>query len=104
MRRFVQGLNVEIQEVLAAAQINTFIEVLEKAQRIEIAKTQVKDFHARKRGAPSGGQGQGLGQGDRGMPPPKVGRGAGGGRILETSRGVIPREATSGREQMRGTS
>ena len=31
VRRFVQGLNVEIQEVLAAAQINTFMEVLEKA-------------------------------------------------------------------------
>ena len=31
VRRFVQGLNVEIQEALAAAQINTFTEVLEKA-------------------------------------------------------------------------
>nr|XP_027082262.1 uncharacterized protein LOC113704571 [Coffea arabica] len=38
VRRFVQGLNVEIQEALAAAQINTFTEVLEKAQRIEIAR------------------------------------------------------------------
>ena len=31
VRRFVQGFNVEIQEALAAAQINTFTEVLEKA-------------------------------------------------------------------------
>ncbi|XP_071924777.1 uncharacterized protein [Coffea arabica] len=41
VRRFVRGLNVEIQETLAAAQINTFTEVLEKTQRIEIAKAQV---------------------------------------------------------------
>ncbi|XP_071923168.1 uncharacterized protein [Coffea arabica] len=32
VRRFVQGLNVEIQEALAAAQINTFTEVLENVQ------------------------------------------------------------------------
>ncbi|XP_071925916.1 uncharacterized protein [Coffea arabica] len=31
VRRFVQGLNVEIQEALVAAQINTFTEVLKKA-------------------------------------------------------------------------
>ena len=37
MRRFVQGLNVKMQEALVAAQINTFTEALEKAQRIEIA-------------------------------------------------------------------
>ena len=52
VRRFVQGLNVEIQEALAAAQINTFSEVLEKAQRIEIARAQVRAFHAKRRGAP----------------------------------------------------
>ena len=44
MRRIVQGLNVEIQETLVAAQINTFTEVLEKAQRIEIVRVQVKAF------------------------------------------------------------
>ena len=47
VRRFVQGLNVEIQEALAAAQINTFTEVLEKAQRIEIVRAQVRNFHAK---------------------------------------------------------
>ena len=48
VRRFVQGLNMEIQEALAAAQITTFTEVLEKAQRVEIARGQVKVFQARK--------------------------------------------------------
>ena len=65
VRRFVQRLNIKIQEVLAAAQINTFMEVIEKVQRIEIARVQVKIFHVRKRGAPSGSQGQE--QGDRSM-------------------------------------
>ena len=65
VRRVGQGLNVEIQETLAAAQINTFTEVLEKVQRIEIVRAQVKAFHARKRCAPSGGQGQG--HSDQGM-------------------------------------
>ena len=50
---FVQGLNVEIQEGLAAAQISTFIEVLEKAQRVESARLQVRDFHTKKRNIPS---------------------------------------------------
>ena len=40
VRRFMQGLDVEIQEALAAAQINTFTEVLEKVQRIEIARAR----------------------------------------------------------------
>ena len=38
----MQGLNVEIQETLAAAQITTFREALEKAQRVEFARSQVK--------------------------------------------------------------
>ncbi|XP_027150344.1 uncharacterized protein LOC113750581 [Coffea eugenioides] len=67
VRRFVQGFNVEIQEVLAAAQINTFTEVLEKTQRVEIAKAQVRAF-----GAPAGGQEQ-L-HGDLGRPASKVSR------------------------------
>ena len=51
--RFVQRLNVKIQKALAAAQITTFTEVLEKAQRVEIARGQVKAFQAQKRSAPS---------------------------------------------------
>ncbi|XP_027184080.1 uncharacterized protein LOC113782387 [Coffea eugenioides] len=42
IRRFVQGLNVEIQEALAAAQLDTFGQTLEKAQRIETARGQGK--------------------------------------------------------------
>ena len=44
---------MEIQEALAAAQITTFTEVLEKVQRVEIAMGQVKAFQARKRSASS---------------------------------------------------
>ncbi|XP_027169495.1 uncharacterized protein LOC113769230 [Coffea eugenioides] len=49
IRRFVQGLNVEIQEALAAAQLDTFSQTLEKAQRIETARSQVKVFRDKKR-------------------------------------------------------
>ncbi|XP_071902691.1 uncharacterized protein [Coffea arabica] len=93
-------LNVEIQEALAAAQINTFTEVLEKAQRIEIARAQVRNFHAKQRGAP--GRHQGPAQSDRNMPPSKAGRGAGGGRFKGTSRGGIQRGGQSGRGQGKG--
>ena len=37
--QFIQGLNLEIQETLAALQINTFIETLDIAQRVENAKS-----------------------------------------------------------------
>nr|XP_027062893.1 uncharacterized protein LOC113689301 [Coffea arabica] len=53
IRRFIQGLNVEIQESLAAAQITTFTDALDKPQRVENAKSQSKTFHARKSGNPS---------------------------------------------------
>ena len=72
----MQGINVEIQEALAAAQVNTFTEILEKAQRIETARAQMRNFHAKMRGAPGGSQEQG--QGDLDIPPSKVSRGAGG--------------------------
>ncbi|XP_071933059.1 uncharacterized protein [Coffea arabica] len=49
IRRFVQGLNVEIQEALAAAQLDIFSQTLEKAQRIETARSQVKAFRDKKR-------------------------------------------------------
>ena len=67
IRRFIHGLNMEIQEGLAAAQISTFTEALEKTQRVESARLQVKDFHAKKRGTPS----HPLGQADKGAPPSK---------------------------------
>ncbi|XP_027109335.1 uncharacterized protein [Coffea arabica] len=43
IRRFVQGLNVEIQKDLAVAQINAFSNTVEKAQRVENARLQVAD-------------------------------------------------------------
>ncbi|XP_027150279.1 uncharacterized protein LOC113750512 [Coffea eugenioides] len=57
IRRFIQGLNMEIQEGLAATQITSFSDAIERAQRIESAKAQVKAFNARKRNAPSGSRG-----------------------------------------------
>ncbi|XP_027155305.1 uncharacterized protein LOC113755503 [Coffea eugenioides] len=80
IRRFVQGLNVEIQEGLAAAQISTFTEALEKAQRVESARMQ-----ASKR-----------------TPPSKIGRGMGGVRTTRASRGVLSRGGRSGPVQARG--
>nr|XP_027124258.1 uncharacterized protein LOC113740948 [Coffea arabica] len=75
VRRFVQGLNVEIQEALAVAQINTFTELLEKAQRIEIARVGRGDGGKKilgtpkeitPRGAP-GGRGQARGASEGGQ-------------------------------------
>ena len=68
VRRFIQGLNLDIQEALAAAQVNTFTEALEKAQRIESAKAQVKASQTRKRGA----SGSGLEEFIETMTPSKV--------------------------------
>ena len=42
VRRFVPGLNVKIQEALAAAEINAFTEVLKKARRIKFASVHVR--------------------------------------------------------------
>ncbi|XP_027177965.1 uncharacterized protein LOC113777119 [Coffea eugenioides] len=44
VRRFVQGLNVELQESLAAVRIDTFTDAVERAQRVEVARAQVKSF------------------------------------------------------------
>ena len=74
IRRFVQGFNVEIQEGLAAAQISTFIEALEKAQRVESARMQVRDFHNRKRNFSS----HTSGQASKNAQSSKMGRGMGG--------------------------
>ncbi|XP_027184032.1 uncharacterized protein LOC113782339 [Coffea eugenioides] len=69
------GLNVEIQKDLAVTQINAFSEVVEKAQRVESARLQVRNFQDKKRGFP----GCSSGQGNKGTPP-KFGMGTGGGR------------------------
>ena len=99
IRRFVQGLDVEIQEGLAAAQISTFTEVLEKAQRVESARLQVRDFHAKKRGTSSNPSGQA----DKSAPPFKKGKGTGGVEISSTPKGTQSRGDRNGRGQSRGT-
>nr|XP_027100857.1 uncharacterized protein LOC113719868 [Coffea arabica] len=98
---------MEILEALTAAQINTFTKVLEKAQRIETARAQVRNFHAKRKGVPSGGQGSV--RSDRSMPLAKSGRGAGGERFSSAPRGGAPRGGAqsggqSGRGQGRGIS
>ena len=84
IRRFVQGLNVKIQEGLAVAQISTFTEGLENAQRVESVKVQIRDFRAKKRDTPS----KPPGQVDKSTPSPKTERGAGGIKISGTPRGA----------------
>nr|XP_027122238.1 uncharacterized protein LOC113739200 [Coffea arabica] len=101
IRRFVQGLNVEIQEALAAAQLDTFSQALEKAQRIETARGQVKAFHDRKRRQPGTGNFN-VGQSSRNEPPTKMGRGAGGPRSTETSNQGNAGKGQAGRGPQRG--
>nr|XP_027075956.1 uncharacterized protein LOC113699808 [Coffea arabica] len=95
-RRFLQGLNVEIQKDLAVAQITTFSDAVEKALRSENARLQVRNFQNRKRGA----AGSSSTQGDKGTPP-KFGRGAGGGRFASPARGAPSRGSQPGRGQQR---
>ncbi|XP_071939216.1 uncharacterized protein [Coffea arabica] len=89
IRRFVQGLNVEIQEGLATAQINTYSDAVEKAQRFETARAQSRSFFARKRNAPSGSRDPIS----TSAPSPKMGRGTGVVNIPSASRGALARGA-----------
>ncbi|XP_027177957.1 uncharacterized protein LOC113777109 [Coffea eugenioides] len=98
IRRFVQGLNMKIQEGLAATQISTFTETLEKAQRIESARLQVRDFHNRKRNFSSSASGQAS----KSAQPSKMGRGVGGIRTTGVSRGTLSRGGRNGPAQARG--
>ncbi|XP_027155789.1 uncharacterized protein LOC113756225 [Coffea eugenioides] len=92
--RFIQGLNVEIQEALAATQLDTFIQALQKAQRIETARGQVKTFHDRKMRQPSSSNFT-DGQSSRNEPPSKMGRGTDGSRPAGT-----PNQGNFGRGQV----
>ncbi|XP_071933782.1 uncharacterized protein [Coffea arabica] len=98
-RRFLQGLNVEIQKDLVVAQITTFSDAVEKALRSENARVQVRNFQNRKRGA----SGSSSTQGDKSNPP-KFGRGAGGGRFSGMARGTPPKGGQTGRGQQRSES
>ncbi|XP_027156510.1 uncharacterized protein LOC113757397 [Coffea eugenioides] len=97
IRRFIQGLNVEIQESLAAAQITTFTDALDKAQRVENAKSQSKAFHAKKRGNPSDTPKQSK----RSTQPLKIEKGAGGVKMPEkpgeTPSSEVPPKGNQGR-------
>ena len=99
IRRFVQGLNVEIQEGLATAQINTYSDAVEKAQRFETARAQSKSFFARKRNAPSGSRDPIS----TSAPPPKMGRGTGVVNIPSASRGALTRGAGARGSGARGS-
>nr|XP_027118553.1 uncharacterized protein LOC113735763 [Coffea arabica] len=98
-RRFLQGLNVEIQKDLAVAQITTFSDAVEKALRSENARLQVRNFQNRKGGA----AGSSSTQGDKSTPP-KFGRGVGGGRFASPARGAPSRGSQPGRGQQRSAS
>nr|XP_027093630.1 uncharacterized protein LOC113714031 [Coffea arabica] len=110
IRRFIQDLNVEIQEALATAQLDTFSQALEKAQRIEIARGQVKPFHDRKRRQPSISNFM-AGPSSRNEPPSKMGRGTGGpqpagtpnrGNVGMGQEGQGPQRGTKHRESNTG--
>nr|XP_027068159.1 uncharacterized protein LOC113693729 [Coffea arabica] len=88
VRRFVQSLNVEVQEGLAAVRIDTFADAVEKTQRVEVARAQVKSFQAKKRFAPSSSREPTYGN----APPAKVGRGTIGVNSPGAPRGVHARE------------
>nr|XP_027090296.1 uncharacterized protein LOC113711331 [Coffea arabica] len=87
VRRFVQGLNVELQESLAAVRIDTFPDAVERAQRVEVARAQVKSFQAKKRFAPSSSREPTYGN----TPPANVGRGTGGVTSPGAPRGALAR-------------
>ncbi|XP_027151991.1 uncharacterized protein LOC113752048 [Coffea eugenioides] len=87
VRRFVQGLNVEIQEGLAAVRIDTFADAVERAQGVEVARAQVKSFQVKKRFAPSSSRESAYGN----APPAKVGRGGSGVTSPGAPRGAQAR-------------
>ncbi|XP_071905696.1 uncharacterized protein [Coffea arabica] len=74
-------------EGLAAVRIDTFADVVEKAQRVEVARAQVKSFQAKKRFAPSSSREPTYGN----APPAKVGRGTSGVNSPGAPRGAQAR-------------
>ena len=103
IRRFVQGLNVEIQEALAAAQLDTFSQTLEKAQRIETARSQVKAFRDKKR-TPSDTYTYTGGQSSGSEPPSKRSKEADGTRPVGTPNQGKTREDQAGKGPQSGVS
>ncbi|XP_071905663.1 uncharacterized protein [Coffea arabica] len=75
-------------EGLAAVRIDTFADAVERAQRVEVARAQVKSFQAKKRFAPSSSREPTYGN----APPAKVGRGTSGMTSSGAPRGALARE------------
>nr|XP_027098834.1 uncharacterized protein LOC113718113 [Coffea arabica] len=74
-------------EGLAAVRIDTFADAVEKAQRVEVARAQVKSFQAKKRFAPSSSREPTYGN----TPPAKMGRGTFGANNPGAPRGAQAR-------------
>ncbi|XP_071917143.1 uncharacterized protein [Coffea arabica] len=87
VRRFVQGLNVEIQEGLAAVRIDTFADAVERARRVEVARAQVKSFQDKKRFGPNSSRESTYAN----APPAKVHRGMDGVNSPGAPRGALAR-------------
>ncbi|XP_027150224.1 uncharacterized protein LOC113750452 [Coffea eugenioides] len=77
----------EYEEGLAAVRLDTFANAVERAQRVEVARAQVKSFQAKKRFAPSSSREPTYGS----TPPAKMGRGTGGMNSPGISRGALAR-------------
>nr|XP_027082193.1 uncharacterized protein LOC113704493 [Coffea arabica] len=74
-------------EGLAAVRIDTFADDVERAQRVEVARAQVKSFQAKKRFAPSSSREPASGN----APPAKMGRGTSGVTSPGAPRGAQAR-------------
>ena len=83
---------------MAAAQISIFTETLKKAQRVESARLQVRDFHTKKSNISS----YSSGQASKSVPPSKMGRGTGGVRTAGASREALSRGSRSEPVQAKG--
>nr|XP_027120513.1 uncharacterized protein LOC113737483 [Coffea arabica] len=77
----------ERKESLAAVRIDTFADAVERAQRVEVARAQVKSFQAKERFTPSSSREPTY----RNTPPAKVGRGTGGVTSPGAPRGALAR-------------
>ncbi|XP_071921751.1 uncharacterized protein [Coffea arabica] len=76
-------------EGLAAVRIDTFADAVERAQRVEVARAQVKSFQAKKRFGPGSSREPTYAN----APPAKVGRGTGGVNSPEAPGGALARGA-----------
>ncbi|XP_071933737.1 uncharacterized protein [Coffea arabica] len=85
--KYRQGAQGTKANRLAAVRIDTFADAVERAQRVEIARAQVKLFQAKKRFAPSSSREPTFAN----APPAKVGRGMGGVNSSGVPQGALAR-------------